>query len=158
MNFYTIGVYGSTEKEYFRKLIDNKIDIFCDIRQRRGVRGSKYAFVNSKRLQKRLNCEGIEYFHIKDLAPTQEIRELQKTEDIEKSVLKKDRNELGDLFVTAYKDKVLNAFDFDIFLKQLNSKKAKNIALFCIEEKHLACHRSIVSDQLKKLKYRIVHL
>lgn len=158
MKFYTIGVYGSTEKEYFHKLIDNEIDVFCDIRQRRGVRGSKYAFVNSKRLQKRLNYEGIEYCYIKDLAPTQKIRELQKAEDIKKSVLKKNRNELGDLFVTVYKDKVLSTFDFDIFLKQLNSKKAKNIALFCVEERHLACHRSIVSDQLKKLEYKVVQL
>lgn len=158
MKFYTIGVYGSTEKEYFQKLIDNKIDIFCDIRQRRGVRGSKYAFVNSKRLQERLNYEGIEYCHIKDLAPTQKIRELQKVKDREKNVLKKDRDELGDLFVTAYTDKVLSAFDFDTFLKQLKSKKAKNISLFCVEERHLACHRSVVSNQLKELEYKVVQL
>ncbi len=46
MKFYTIGVYGSTGNEFFQKLIDNNIDTFCDIRQRRGVRGAKYAFVN----------------------------------------------------------------------------------------------------------------
>jgi len=46
MEFYTIGVYNSTEKEFFDKLTKNNIDTFCDIRQRRGVRGSKYAFVN----------------------------------------------------------------------------------------------------------------
>jgi len=55
MKFYTIGVYNSTEQEYFKKLTDNNIDTFCDIRQRRGVRGSQYSFVNSNRLQAKLN-------------------------------------------------------------------------------------------------------
>jgi len=55
MEFYTIGVYNSTEQEYFKKLTDNNIDTFCDIRQRRGVRGSQYSFVNSNRLQAKLN-------------------------------------------------------------------------------------------------------
>ena len=55
MEFFTIGVYNSTEKEFFEKLTQNNIDTFCDIRQRRGVRGSKYSFVNSNRLQQRLN-------------------------------------------------------------------------------------------------------
>ena len=37
MKFYTIGVYNSTEQEFFNKLIKNNIDAFYDIRQRRGV-------------------------------------------------------------------------------------------------------------------------
>ena len=52
--FFTIGVYNSTESEFFQKLKSNGIDTFCDIRQRRGVRGKKYSFVNSNRLQNRL--------------------------------------------------------------------------------------------------------
>ena len=44
---YTMGVYGSTEASFFKKLEQNNIDTFCDIRQRRGVRGSKYRYVNS---------------------------------------------------------------------------------------------------------------
>lgn len=55
MEFFTIGVYNSTEKEFFDKLTQNNIDTFCDIRQRRGVRGAKYAFVNKNRLEQRLN-------------------------------------------------------------------------------------------------------
>ncbi|GHT08753.1 hypothetical protein AGMMS49525_17880 [Bacteroidia bacterium] len=54
MRLYTIGVYGSTEKEFFNKLVENRIDTFCDIRQRRGVRGSEYAFVNNNYLQRKL--------------------------------------------------------------------------------------------------------
>jgi hypothetical protein len=29
---YTIGVYGSSENEFFQKLTDHDIDTFCDIR------------------------------------------------------------------------------------------------------------------------------
>ena len=54
MTIYTMGVFGSTEQQFFEKLTENKIDIFCDIRQRRGVRGREYAFVNSNYLQRKL--------------------------------------------------------------------------------------------------------
>ena len=37
MEIYTMGVYGSSEDSFFKLLIDNEIDAFCDIRQRRGV-------------------------------------------------------------------------------------------------------------------------
>ena len=60
---YTIGVYGSSEKEFFQKLIDNNIDTFCDIRLRRAVRGAQYAFANSQRLQNKLSDLSITYLH-----------------------------------------------------------------------------------------------
>ena len=47
INVFTIGVYGSTENSFFEKLAQSRIDLFCDIRQRRGVRGSQYKYVNS---------------------------------------------------------------------------------------------------------------
>ena len=105
MEFFTIGVYNSTEQEYFKKLTENSIDTFCDIRQRRGVRGAKYAFVNSNRLQQKLNELDIKYGHVIDLAPTSEIRELQKEADAQLGELKRDRNKLGKIFTIAYKDK-----------------------------------------------------
>ena len=80
---YTIGVYGLTDNEFFQRLVDNKIELFIDIRQRRAVRGSKYAFVNSKRLQARLFELQIEYLHILELAPTKEIRKIQHETDKE---------------------------------------------------------------------------
>jgi len=158
MKFYTIGVYGLTEKEFFQKLLINKIEIFCDIRQRRGVRGSKYAFVNSKRLQKQLNTFGIEYIYIKDLAPTKEIRALQKSIDQKKNVLKKNRDRLSKEFTNSYKDKVSSVFNFEGFLRIFSEANATNIVLFCVEERYAACHRSIVSDKLEKLGYKVGHL
>ncbi len=70
----TIGVYGFDQESFFQALLDAKVDTFCDIRMRRGMRGSKYAFVNSSSLQKRLGELDIQYLHLKDLAPDHEIR------------------------------------------------------------------------------------
>jgi uncharacterized protein (DUF488 family) len=159
MEFFTIGVYNSTEKEFFEKLTQNNIDTFCDIRQRRGVRGSKYSFVNSNRLQQRLNDLEIKYGYVPDLAPTTEIRELQKEIDEEKGELKSERQELGKIFVIEYKNRILKNFDFEKFFESLDQIGASRIALFCVEEHPEACHRSIVANKLmNNYNYKINHL
>lgn len=159
MEFFTIGVYNSTEKEFFDKLTQNNIDTFCDIRQRRGVRGAKYAFVNSNRLKQRLNELEIKYDYVPDLAPTTEIRELQKEIDQEKGELKRERQELGKVFVIEYKNRILKNFDFDKFFESLDQIGASRVVLFCVEEHPEACHRSIVADKLmNNFNYKITHL
>ncbi len=159
MEFFTIGVYNSTEKEFFKKLTDNHIDTFCDIRQRRGVRGAKYSFVNSIRLQERLNELEIKYGHIINLGPSSEIRELQKEADLQRGELKRERQVLGQVFTIEYKNRVLNNFDFEAFIDQLENVGANRVVLFCVEEKPEACHRSIVSQKLlEKYNYRVTHL
>ena len=159
MEFFTIGVYNSTEKEFFGKLTKNNIDTFCDIRQRRGVRGAKYSFVNSNKLQQILNELEIKYGYIPELAPTSEIRGLQKEIDLEKGELKKERHELGKVFVIEYKNKVLKKFDFETFIESLDQVGASKVVFFCVEEFPEACHRSIVTDKLKeKFNCHITHL
>lgn len=159
MEFFTIGVYNSTEKEFFDKLTQNNIDTFCDIRQRRGVRGAKYAFVNKNRLEQRLNDLDIKYGYVPDLAPTTEIRELQKKIDVEKGELKRDRQELGKVFVIEYENRILKNFDFDRFFESLDQIGASRVVLFCVEEHPEACHRSIVADKLmNNFNYKITHL
>lgn len=159
MEFFTIGVYNSNEYDFFEKLTSNSIDAFCDIRQRRGVRGSKYSFVNSNRLQERLTEMGIKYAHILDLAPTGEIRTLQKEADLEKGELKSERTHLGEIFMTEYENQILDKFDFDTFIDRLDQVGAHKIVLFCVEELPEACHRSLVARKLKeKYNYKITHL
>lgn len=159
MEFFTIGVYNSTEKEFFDKLTKNNIDTFCDIRQRRGVRGAKYSFVNSNRLQQKLNELEIKYSYVPELAPTSEIRVLQKEIDLEKGELKSERHELGKVFVIEYKNKILNNFDFETFIEKLEQVGANRVAFFCVEEFPEACHRSIVTDRLTdKYNYKVTHL
>ena len=158
MIFYTIGVYNLTEELFFEKLTSNNIDIFCDIRQRRGVRGAKYKFVNSIWLQKKLNNLNIKYLYIKELAPTVDIRNIQKT--IDKTVFesKHDRNKLGDAFIEKYKEIVIDNYDFDCFIHELKINNAEKVVSFCVEENPNACHRSIVSEELSKKGYEIRNL
>jgi len=159
MKIYTIGVYGSTEQDFFNKLIENRIDTFCDIRQRRGVRGSEYAFVNSNRLQSRLADLDIKYGHVLDLAPTTEIREMQQEDDLKHGEKKRDRNKLGNVFSLAYKNKIMQKFDFDNFVEKLDEIGANRIVLFCVETKPEACHRSIVANELsRRYNFEIIHL
>ncbi len=106
----TIGVYGFTEASFFSSLINAKVDTFCDIRMRRGMRGPKYAFVNSQHLQTRLQELGIGYVHIKELAPSQEIRNNQKQTDIQLNNSKQTRIILSQDFVQSYNDQCLSAF------------------------------------------------
>jgi len=149
MQFYTIGVYGSTEEEYFRKLQDYNMDLFCDIRQRRGVRGKKYSFVNSIRLQNKLKELNIDYLHIKELAPTKKIRSKQKEDDKQKNILKRDRHMLGDIFINEYNDCILKNYNFDDLLSYIEKNNYHNIVFFCVEKEFNACHRSLVAHKLK---------
>ncbi|MDC6350481.1 DUF488 domain-containing protein [Zeaxanthinibacter sp. PT1] len=158
MNFYTIGVYNSSAEDFFWKLIENNIDTFVDIRQRRGVRGAQYAFVNSNKLQTKLQELNINYEHVIDLAPTKEIRQLQKDADAMAGDQKRSRKQLGKIFTIAYKNRVLQKYNFDQFIDKLDEIGANNVVLFCVEEEPEACHRSIVGSKLNQLGFQISHL
>ncbi len=146
-NLFTIGVYGSTETTFFNKLIDNDIDTFCDIRRRRGVRGSKYSFVNSKRLQNKLIELNINYYHFLDLSPTKEIREKQIKEDKRSNILKRQRTLLGDVFINLFTEEHLIDDNISVLINTLGNK-TNNVVLFCVEQKAVACHRSLVANKL----------
>lgn len=151
VRIYTIGVYNSTEDSYFSKLIQSKIDLFCDIRQRRGVRGSQYKYVNSNYLQAKLNELGIKYVYIKNLAPTNDIRQKQKDADKINGENKKQRTSLGSVFKEEYIKQVLDPFDIVSFAKELKESATQNIVLFCVEEHASACHRSLVAERLSSI-------
>lgn len=146
---YTIGVYGYDETTFFQRLAEYPIDVFCDIRARRGMRGSEYAFANSQRLQARLAELGIPYLHVKALAPTEAIRDEQKAADKQADIKKRQRNMLSDAYIAAYQEQVLSSFDLDGFLQQL-PQNASSICLFCVERVPEACHRSLAADYLAK--------
>lgn len=149
MKVYTIGVYNSSEEEFFNKLSENQIDTFCDIRQRRGVRGWDYRFVNCNYLQSKLAEMNIKYRHILDLAPTKAIREKQWEADALNGEKKKTRLQLGRIFVQEYNRCILCNFDFDSLVEELDSIEATNVVFFCVEEHPEACHRSLVANVFK---------
>lgn len=151
IKIYTIGVYNSTESSFFHKLQENNIDFFCDIRQRRGVRGSQYKYVNSNYLQAKLQELGIDYEYIKELAPTNDIRQKQKDADKEKGETKKQRTTLGAVFKSEYLKQILEPFDMEKFVNELHVRGSKNIVFFCVEEQATACHRSLVAQKLSSI-------
>lgn len=148
---YTIGVYGSSEKEFFQKLAEHKIDTFCDIRMRRAVRGAEYAFANSQRLQDKLANMSVKYLHESRLAPTPEIIKLQDKFDQEHKIPRRKREELTDGFKTAYQNKILSKFDVRQFIKDLERSGSKKVVLFCVEKSPAACHRSLLTNKIKEL-------
>jgi hypothetical protein len=154
----TIGVYGFDKDSFFQALLKSGVDTFCDIRFRRGMRGSTYAFVNSSSLQRRLGELGIRYLHIKDLAPNQTIREKQKQEDKKLGVAKRTRTMLGQTFIRAYEKECLSTFDSREFIKELGNE-AHVIGLFCVEREPEACHRSLAAKRLAQdLELLVEHI
>lgn len=154
----TIGVYGFDKEEFFAQLKAANVDLLCDIRWRRGVRGAQYAFANHKRLEARLKEIGIDYIHRRDLAPTPEIRQKQKDADQAKRVAKRKRDELNPAFIEAYEKEILAGFDLQSFFAEL-PEDVETIALLCVEREPAACHRSLVAGKFEKeISAEIAHL
>lgn len=152
ITFFTIGVYGFTEETFFKALQAADIQVFCDIRWRRGVRGADYAFANHKRLQSRLEHIGITYLHYRDLAPTPEIRQQQYMVDKSEKVAKRKRNSLSPDFITAYQSEILTDFDPEAFISDSLPDGTRTAALFCVEREPAACHRSLVAARLGSIE------
>lgn len=152
----TIGAYGWNEPAFFAALESAGVATFCDVRRRRGVRGSEYAFVNSNRLQQRLAELGITYVHRIDLAPSNEVRQAQYAVDSATGVGKRARTELSDAFVRVYEAERLHEFDAPAFLDELAGDGP--VVLFCVEREASACHRGLVADRLGAVGAQVVHL
>lgn len=147
MRVITIGVYGWSEQAFFTALLAEKVDVFCDIRARRAVRGSAYAFANATRLQRRLDDLGVRYLYVRDLAPSPVTRTVQRVDDQSQGIKKRSRQVLGSEFVEAYVNERLRNFDADRFLEGLGLG-VRSLVLLCVEQQPTACHRSLVAAKL----------
>ena len=154
----TIGVYGWDADSFFAALQINRVDTLVDIRRRRAVRGSEYAFANSNRLQARLAQIGVHYIHRIDLSPSDALRKQQAAVDHDKQVARRKRMELSDQFRAGYALEVLQHFDGGQFLADLGPD-ARVVALLCVERWPEACHRGILAERLQKdTGARVTHL
>lgn len=143
----TIGVYGFDRESFLERLRRADVGMLLDVRQRRGVRGPDYAWANSARLQRALAAATIGYRHVKELAPTTELRELQYREDDRQGVGKRNRTALAPEYVQRYTSEILDPIDLGAIVAQLNSDSAT--ALLCVERDPQACHRSLIADRLR---------
>ncbi len=143
----TIGVYGFDAETFFTALQRAGVDTLCDIRRRRGVRGSEYAFANRARLEARLAALGIRYVHRLALAPSTELRQDQYRVDAVDGVTKRQREALSPAFAEGYHRECLTAFDSRQFAADLG-EDAYVVALLCVETAPAACHRSLAAARL----------
>lgn len=144
---FTIGAYGFSAESFVEALRRAGVDLFIDIRARRGMRGSAYAFANAARLESALATAGIRYTHAKELSPSESVRDAQRAADADAGIAKRDRSRLNEAFVSAYRDQCLVGFDSHRFVdKYCNG--ARRPVLFCVEREPAACHRSLLADRL----------
>ena len=143
----TIGVYGFDAEAFLRSLRAAEVRVLIDVRQRRGVRGSEYAWANAARLQAALADAGIEYRHLKELAPTTELRELQYAEDARAGVGKRSRTELAPAYVEGYTRKILDPVGVSPVIDALPPEGTA--ALLCVERDPEACHRSLIAARVR---------
>jgi uncharacterized protein (DUF488 family) len=142
----TIGVYGFDAESFMEELRTGDVHVVLDVRQRRGVRGPEYAWANSARLQAALADAGIQYRHLKELAPTTELRQLQYAEDTRAGVGKRSRTELAPAYIEGYTREILDPAGVDAVVEAFPA--AGRAALLCVERDPEACHRSLIADRV----------
>jgi uncharacterized protein (DUF488 family) len=142
----TIGVYDAELPGFLEALREADVRLLVDVRQRRGVRGPRYAWANSARLQAALADAGIEYRHRMDLAPTTELRQVQYREDERQGVGKRSRSRLAAEYEERYAREILDGVDLAAFVADLPAEG--RTALLCVERDPEACHRSLIARRL----------
>jgi len=153
----TVGVHGSTLDRFLAALREACVGQLIDVRQRRGVRGSEYAWANAQRLQNALAEAGIDYRHHKELAPTTELRQLQYREDTRAGVGKRSRESLAPEYVERYAREILDRVDLAAIVAEMPADAAS--ALFCVERDAEGCHRSLIAERLAgEFGFEVMHL
>jgi uncharacterized protein (DUF488 family) len=141
----TIGVYGFDRDSFLTTLRDAEVNLVLDVRQRRGVRGSEYAWANARRLQDALAGAAIGYEHLPELAPTTELREVQYREDARRGEGKRSRTVLAADYIRGYTEQILDPVDLGPVVGFIGRSRA---ALLCVERDAAACHRSLIAARL----------
>lgn len=142
----TIGVYEFDLPSFLAALRAHDVGLVVDVRQRRGVRGARYAWANAVRLQAALVHAAIAYRHHRELAPTTKLRHLQYAADDRLGVGKRSRAVLDPQYAERYVREILDDADLDAFAAELPADATS--ALLCVETDPEACHRSLIADRL----------
>jgi uncharacterized protein (DUF488 family) len=153
----TIGVYEFDGASFTRELDAAGVTQVIDIRQRRGVRGTQYAWANANRLQARLAAARIGYEHHPELAPDTEMRQLQYRADARQGVGKRSREHLSSEYVRAYTAEILDVVPLEPLVRRLPVHGIA--ALLCVEAAAEACHRSLVAERLaERFGFEVINL
>jgi uncharacterized protein (DUF488 family) len=153
----TIGVYEFDASTFIAALDEGGVTKVFDIRQRRGVRGPRYAWANAQRLQRLLADARIGYEYHPELAPDTELRHLQYRDDDIQGVGKRSRVRLAPEYVREYTEEILDLVPLAPLVGQLPVHGVG--ALLCVEATARACHRSLVADRLsERFGFEVTHI
>ena len=142
----TIGVIGFTSEAFCAALTEHEVDVLCDLRARRAVRGREYTFANARRLEPMIAGLGIRYEHFPELSPSEEMRAAQQAVDAASGVPMRQRAHLSPEFVEGYRE-VLDGPEAKAALRRI-AEIAAAPALLCVERLPAACHRSLAARAL----------
>jgi uncharacterized protein (DUF488 family) len=153
----TIGVYEFDASSFVAALDEAGVTKVFDIRQRRGVRGARYAWANAQRLQRLLAQARIGYEYHPELAPDTELRHLQYRDDDLQGVGKRSRVRLSPDYIREYTAEILDLVPLQPLVGQLPVHGVG--ALLCVEAAARACHRSLVADCLsERFGFEVAHI
>ena len=153
----TIGVYEFDAPSFIAALDEAGVTKVFDIRQRRGVRGARYAWANAQRLQRLLADARIGYEYHPELAPDTEMRQLQYRDDDLQGVGKRSRVRLAPDYIREYTEEILDLVPLEPLIGQLPVHGVG--ALLCVEATARACHRSLVADRLsERFGFEVTHI
>jgi len=153
----TIGVYEFDAAAFVAALDEAGVTKLFDIRQRRGVRGARYAWANAQRLQALLADARIAYEYHPELAPDTELRQLQYREDDRQGVGKRNRVRLAPEYIREYTEEILDLVPLEPLVRQMPVHGIG--ALMCVEATAHACHRSLVAERLaERFGFEVIDL
>jgi uncharacterized protein (DUF488 family) len=157
LDIATIGVYGFDLGSFLGALRQADVTLLVDVRQRRGVRGPRYAWANSTRLQEALREAGIGYRHELQLAPTRELRLSLQSEYAQRGIGQRSRRELSPEYIRRFREEILDSADLDSVVAALPANG--RAVLLCLETEPDACHRSLVAERLAdRYGAKVTHL
>ena len=153
----TIGVYEFDAEGFVAALDEAGVTQVIDVRQRRGVRGARYAWANAQRLQHLLTRARIGYEYHPELAPDTELRHLQYRDDDRQGVGKRSRVRLAPEYIREYTEEILDLVPLEPLVRRLPVHGMG--ALLCVEATAQACHRSLIAARLEqRFGYEVVDI
>ena len=140
---YTIGYEGYDINKFIKKLKDSNIQQLIDIRE---IALSRKNGFSKSILSTELKKVGISYKHYPSLGSPKDIRrQLHQDWDYKK-------------FFYEYKEHIKDQ-DVQESIKDIDGlSKNRKTVLLCFEKDYKTCHRSIISEELKKMGWKINNL
>jgi uncharacterized protein (DUF488 family) len=134
INLYTIGFTKKSASTFFKKLSDAGVSKIIDTRLNNVSQLAGFAKRDDLKFFLKEICN-IDYVHLSDLAPTQEMLDQYKKETHDWKV---------------YEERFVKLISEREIEKKLSFDFLKNACLLCSEDKPHHCHRRLVAEYLKK--------